>query len=395
MQSKKGYSRHAMRIGFDARWYNDSGVGTYVSGLLKALAQLSSDFEIVMLEDPRRPVPVKSTASLRRVLCSTPRYSIAEQFALPSVCRRERIDLLHEPFYVAPLWSPCPTVVTFHDLASFHFPIYGAVKRCVIQTGYRAAARRAAAVITCSRYSAHDIHSTLNVDLNRIHTTYYGVDSSIYSSTRTERDGAVLSRHGIRNPYVLLLGARNWRLKNFESAFRALARCRSQLDLKFQIVFCGVQDALREPAVSSVANPLHPCAVGAVSALDLAALYRNAVVFLFPSRFEGFGLPVVEAMSSGCPVVCSNAAALSEVAGDGALTVDPDDLPAMSNAVALLLTDDSARESWKARALSRASNFTFDRTARDTLNVYRRVLGLSTKATGEASPQGSRCLEVR
>jgi glycosyltransferase involved in cell wall biosynthesis len=363
-----------MRIGLDARWYNDSGVGTYILGLVRAFASIDGDHEIVAFENPEHPVPVTETPRLRKVIARAGRYSIREQFELAALSRREKVDLFHAPFYVAPRWTGVPLVATLHDMAAFHFPLYGPLKSMIVKAGYRDAARRADAIITPSNYSAADIRRTLHVPEERIYTVLHGVVSDEFSPESSARDEQVLATRGIRRPYVMMLGARNWKTKNLDTGLRVLAQCRAREGLRFQAVLAGPDDVLRSHSVDESVRHLDLLATGFVATEELAALYRNAEVFLLPSRFEGFGYPLIEAMACGCAVVSSTGGSLAEVAGNGAITADPDDEEQMSRAISMLLTDSDQREKWKARALERSREFSNERAARETLDVYRKVL---------------------
>jgi glycosyltransferase involved in cell wall biosynthesis len=172
---------------------------------------------------------------------------------------------------------------------------------------------------------------------------------------------------------VVVASAVNWRTKNLEAAFRAVALGRRKSGIDFQTVVYGPEDGLR--ALSSPLGTSHRNVryVGYLPASDLGVLFRNAQLFIMPSLYEGFGLPVLEAMACGCPVVTSNAGSLAEVAGSGAQTFAPSDVEGMAGAVARLLTCPGEARKWKALASSRAAEFSWQRAAEDTAAVYRRV----------------------
>src|SRR5258708_31812692 len=150
-----------MRVGFDARWYNDSGVGVYVAELLRAMAQLSRDFELVVYEDPQNPVPGLDGLPIVRIQVCAPKYSISEQLELRRRCRQDKLDIFHSPFYVAPLGLHCPLVVTVHDLIPFLFRIYPRPKQWMVKMGYRAAVRRAERATAASWRTAQNVPENL------------------------------------------------------------------------------------------------------------------------------------------------------------------------------------------------------------------------------------------
>lgn len=140
-----------MRIGFDGRWYGQSGVGNYVSDLLDAMQRVDGDIEIILYEDPENPLDHLDGARIRKIPVRARKYSAREQFELARRCRIDRLDVFHSPFYLTPWFASCPVVVTIHDLIPFLFDIYGLPKRLLIRLGYRLATRKAARVIADSQ----------------------------------------------------------------------------------------------------------------------------------------------------------------------------------------------------------------------------------------------------
>ncbi len=359
-----------MRIGFDARWYNNSGVGNYVVELLKALSGLAGDFEILAYEDPSNPLPRVSSHKIVKVPVLATKYSAEEQLELARRCRVDRLDVFHSPFYIVPLFAPCPVVVTIHDLIPFLFKVYSLPKQMMIRLGYRLAGWKAAHVIADSNNTAHDVIRILGVPGQRISVVHFGASEHFRPEGEPGEKEYLSARYGVRQPYVLLLGAKNWRTKNLSTALEALALCRRESELGFQTAVAGLSDGLQAVPQSNCAGDNEVVTTGFVPSQDLARLYRCARLFLFPSQYEGFGLPLLEAMSCGCPVVCSNAGSLTEVAGDGAVTVEPEDAANMAYAVASLLRDERARHALRLRALDRAAMFSWENAARETLSVY-------------------------
>jgi glycosyltransferase involved in cell wall biosynthesis len=348
-----------MRVGFDARWYNNSGVGTYIAGLLPALVRAGC--EMVIYIDPRHPVPVSSG-----------KYSPLGSFEFRRLEKRDNLDLFHCPFYAAPLLR-CPVVVTIHDLIPFLFPVYSLPKRKMVRSGYRLAAQRAAHVITDSRITAIDVEKILGVGQGKVSPIHLAADRDVFHPCGDADDMEELQREfGIRPPYVAVATANNWRTKNLKSALQALAMAHQNAGMEFQVVMFGSSGS-PEFTNSVEAYNLNVTRLGYVKAPDLATLFRHAHAFIMPSLYEGFGLPLVEAMSCGCPVITSNRGSLPEVAGTGAQCFDAFDIQAMAAAVVRLLRSPDELEQKRSDALRRAADFSWDRTAQATLSVYHLV----------------------
>jgi glycosyltransferase involved in cell wall biosynthesis len=371
-----------MRVGFDARWYNGSGVGTYITGLLQALAEFTDDFELVIYEEPENPVPVPSRARFSRVPVSSSRFSLAGQLELRALCKQAQIDVFHCPYqYAVPLVLSCPLVITIHDLIPLLFRTRAWHKQLVatplVSLGYRAAAARAHHIITDSANTSLDLKRILGVSANRITAVHLAASEAGFHPMKGAGEMETLAaKYGIRAPYVVVSSAGcNWRTKNLGTALRALAIGRQMSGVDFQTVVHGPEEGLNVASGRNSTSELNIRRVGYLTVSDLGALFRNANLFLTASLYEGFGLPVLEAMSCGCPVVTSNGGSLAEVAADGAQVFDPMDAQGMAEAVARLLCQAGERERWHARALARASAFSWRKTAAETLTVYQNVYG--------------------
>jgi glycosyltransferase involved in cell wall biosynthesis len=361
-----------LRVGFDARWYNDSGVGAYVQGLLGAMAQLGDELDLVIYEDARNPVPLPDCSNVRRVLLKAKKYSFVEQVELARRCSKDMLHIFHTPFYVVPLLAHCPVVVTVHDLIPFLFPIYSKVKQTIVRGGYRMGARKAAHIIADSDNTARDIQKILRISPARVSTVHLAA-SEVYRPKSDPGEFDLLQhKYGISQPYVLLASARNWRTKNLETALRVL-KAVHEMGVNFQTVVYGSPEGSKAcKADESIPSPEMKC-VGYIAADELAMLYRHARVFLFPSLYEGFGLPVLEAMACGCAVVASNGGALAEVAGSGAQAFDPHNVRGMADAVRELLSDPAKQRHWKEAALRRSADFSWMTAARETVRVYHQT----------------------
>lgn len=362
-----------MRVGFDARWYNQSGVGSYIAGLLPALCRAGC--ELVVYVDPRNPVPCLDKLSLQKVPVSTGKYSPLSSLELRRLEKRDKLDLFHCPFYAAPLLT-CPTIITIHDLIPFLFPVYSWPKQRMVRAGYRAMARQAAHVIADSQCTATDIEKILCLPSNRVSTIHLAAEREVFHPCGASDDEARLEeKFGIRKPFVVVASARNWRTKNLRSALQSLEIAQKESNVIFETVMYGPKEGL-DSLSADLARRLELHDLGYVDANDLAALFRHAHAFVMPSLYEGFGLPLVEAMSCGCPVITSDRGSLPEIAGAGAQCFDAFDVKDMANALCGLLRSPEELQQKKCNALRRAADFSWDKAALETISVYHHVIRL-------------------
>jgi glycosyltransferase involved in cell wall biosynthesis len=304
-----------------------------------------------------------------------------EQVALRRACAAASVDLLHSPYFASPLYPNVPTVVTIHDVIPLVMPAYGrSLHTRLYMKLVSAAARRASAVLTVSEAAKRDIVRTMSIPAGRVHVAYNAVDPSMRPTTDSVAVEAMRDSFGIAGDYILYFGGFDIR-KNVERVIRAYHAARRSFGRPHQLVVAG--------SLSLVGHPLYPdprplvrrlgleaqvVVTGRVSETDKTLLYGAATAFVFPSLYEGFGIPVLEAMACGAPVITSNVSSLPEVAGDAAILVDPTSIEAVADAMVRLVNDPALREELQARGFRRASEFSWDESAVRTLDVYRRVL---------------------
>jgi glycosyltransferase involved in cell wall biosynthesis len=244
----------------------------------------------------------------------------------------------------------------------------------MVKMGYRAAISRAAHIIADSRNTANDVQRILRVPAERITTVYCAVPQDCFHPHANAGELQDLrEKVGVEPPYVVAASARNWRTKNLASALHALELARGQSGVEFQTVVYGPEEGIRALGEEERWQRLNVRCTGYVTAEDLAALFRHAHFFIMPSLYEGFGLPILEAMSCGCPVLTSNGGSLAEIAGQGAQVFDPLDITGMAQAAAALLIDPEERERWRLSALRRSVDFSWDEAAAQTVSVYHHA----------------------
>jgi glycosyltransferase involved in cell wall biosynthesis len=370
-------------IGFDARLIGALGIGRYISGLLPKLALLLGERLTVIASR-------KDAALVRALIGGTPQlvtvnarpYRLREQSLLPLSLLRADLALIHFPHYNLPLLKPGRFVVTVHDLFPFEFPEIhsGPLPRAVNQMLMRNAVRRAAQIITPSRATAMAVRETFPGAFNRVTAIPEAADDRFTSVRNPAGEAAWQARLGIRPPYIFYLG--QWKAyKNLPLLFDAFTQVR-KAHPEAQLVVAG--DDPRHPEVRQRAAQLPAGSVVLPGRLPESAvpdLYRGASVLVLPSRAEGFGLPVIEAMACGVPVVCSDLPVLREIADGVATFCDPDDAAAFAGAIGDILgppPGPSPQGGGRIQlGIERARSFTWERAARQTVGAYEKVLGVS------------------
>ena len=369
-----------MRIGIDARKLHDFGIGTYIRNLLRQLARLDQTTEYVVLCRPDDREPLASLGrNFRAVVETAGNYSLAEQIRIPLALRRERVTLFHAPHYVLPPLVTCRSVVTIHDCIHLMFPQYlpNPLALAYARTSIHLAAKRSTRVLTVSESSKRDILRFVDIPAGKIDVIYNAYDERFGIEPRAEDVVRVRERYQLQGDFVLYAGNVKPH-KNVERLIEAfdLVRRRGLDHLKLIIIGDEISKyaALRR-AVH--AHQLHKYVrfLGYMPEETLAVMYRLAGVFVFPSLYEGFGLPPLEAMASGTPVVTSNVSSLPEVAGDAAVLVDPYDPTAIADGIERVLTDEGLRRELRTKGLARAKQFSWEASVRRVREIYGEVGG--------------------
>ena len=356
------------------------GIGTYIRNLVPALTNREPSVEMRLFhsrfDSPEPPEPwirEHHTHELRGKMRSLyVRWNVVGRPPLPAPLAGADIVHVTNHAGVAPAAARQRLVVTVHDLAFDVLP--GAFPprwRVVYRLGLRAAVRRADAIVTPSRTTAEDLLSRTAVDPSKLHVV--PLAASLPAGKLDADD--VLARLKIRGPYVLFVGTLEPR-KNLVRLVRAYRRVAAE-GFPHALVLVGPlgwhhESLMRELALQ---GPGEIVMTGEISADELDAVYRAADVFAYPSLYEGFGLPVLEALVRGIPTVASNTSAVPEVSGDAALGVDPRSVRSIAQAISSLVSDVGLADRMAARARAQAQRFSWDETARLTLQVYERVLG--------------------
>jgi glycosyltransferase involved in cell wall biosynthesis len=375
-----------MRVAIDARKLHVFGIGTYTRNLLRHLARIDQDNEYVLLcHQPDLGIGAQLGTNFRTVLEPSRNYSIGEQFHVPWVLHRERPDVFHAPHYVMPPAVRCRSIVTIHDCIHLMFPQYLPNRAAYLyaKASMWMAARRSHKILTVSEASKRDIIRFLNVPASKVVVVYNAMDERFGVAPSEEAIARVRERYQLDHRFVLYVGniKPHKNLVRLVEAFEQL-RARGFDDLTLLIIGDEISKlpALRR-AVHSHKLHKHVRFLGYLPDDTLAVLYRLADVFVFPSLYEGFGLPPLEAMACGAPVVTSNVSSLPEVTGDAAVLVDPYDATSIADGVAKVLSDPALRSEMRVKGIARAREFSWERSVSRTRQIYQEVAG-RVKAPG-------------
>jgi glycosyltransferase involved in cell wall biosynthesis len=384
-----------MKIGINTLFFRHptTGSGQYLIHLLNALAEIDSQNEYILVgPDPltdsvkeQLKVPfehwVKGVSGPLRHHASFEKMTW-EQWTGPREARKLHVDLFHVPHFAPPFFhGSTPTVVTIHDVIPLRLPLYHATAKAKVYSSVVSrAAHRANMIITVSQHAKQDIISALKLSADRIRVTYEAAGAEYTPVEDPEKLAATRARYGLTGRYIFYLGGLDAR-KNVPQLVRAFSHLYSRLgDPQLQLLISGNPDKQRGslfPDPRPVAADLGmdgQILFRFVEDEDKPAIYSGASAFVFPSLYEGFGLTPLEAMSCGAPVICSNRTSLPEVVGDAAITIDPDDLLSMVDAMYNVLTSDELGANLRVRGLQRAQQFNWQQTARETLAIYEEVL---------------------
>jgi glycosyltransferase involved in cell wall biosynthesis len=378
-----------MRVAIDARKLHDFGIGTYIRNLLRHLARIDHSTEYVLLcGEADLGVAAQLGPNFRAVLEPSPNYSLREQVHVPWVLRRERPDLYHAPHYVLPAGVRCPSVVTIHDCIHLMFPQYlpNRLAYAYARAQMWSAARRSDCILTVSEASKRDILHLFNVPPEKIVVVYNAIDSHFSVTPSEDAVARVRERYQLDHKFVLYVGNIKPH-KNLVRLIEAFDELRQGALEDLKLLIIGDQIS-KVPALRRAVHrhKLHKQVrfLGYVGDDQLAILYRLASVFVFPSLYEGFGLPPLEAMASGTPVVASNVSSLPEVVGDAAVLVNPYDVDAIVDGLRRVLTDPVLAADMSRKGIDRAREFSWEQSVAKTWAVYQTIAGKASAASETA-----------
>ncbi len=368
-----------MRVGIDARlvYYSKAGIGQYIIHLAKGLAKLDTPGDSFLLLQSRKDrTQIISNNNFSRVSLWTPSHHWLEQPALRVETATLGLDLLHSPDFIPPFRRPYKSVITVHDLAFLLYPqfmtresarYYGQIDHAVRSTDH---------IIAVSEATKQDLINLLGVPPDKITVIYEGCNPSYHPIERAEAAAFVRERFGLEANFIFFISTIEPR-KNVPTLLRSYRWLKDHYQRPEKLVLAGSKGWLFE----EVDRTIHELnlendvvLIGRVRDSEVNYLYNAASMLVYPSFYEGFGLPPLEAMTCGTPVIVSNIKVMPEVVGDAALLIDPHDVEGLGAAMHRLLTDESLRRDLIAKGLKRAAHFSWEQAARETLAVYRKVV---------------------
>ena len=374
-----------MRYGIDGRCIQDHfpGIGRYAYALAQHVPALAPNDEFVVYHDPTANntryelAALARSGNVRLERVEVGPLSLRQQAVLPRLARRDRLDLYHSPYYAISYLMPCPVVVTIHDLIPRLHPdcLPNPRLSAVFSLMLRAALWRAAGILVDAESTRADLAETMRVALSRITTVPLAAGAE-FSPRATRKVAQLLQRLQLDTPYLLYVGS-NKPHKNLPRLVEAWSSLTDPERSGRCLILAGREDPRYPQARKLVARLGISGSVrflGDVREQDLPLLYGGALAFVFPSVYEGFGLPVLEAMACGIPVGCANTSSMPDIVGDAALTFEPQSVTSIAEALRRLMAEPDLRESLAEAGLARSRVFSWERTATETLAVYRRIV---------------------
>ncbi len=375
-----GVNAHLLSL---AESYRSAGINWYIYNLLQHLPEMASDIEYTVFTSERRYTAAPGIhLQVSQLPTGRPPVRILwEQALQPGAVRRAKLDLLHGPAFVGPLFSACPLVVTVHDLSFLFFPqSFRTLNRSYLRLFTWLSVRRAQRVLAVSESTKRDLVQHYGLSPDKVDVVYNGVDSA-FRPLPADQVAAFRRQAGLPERFMLFVGTLEPR-KNVVRLIEAYARLPKE---RPPLVLVGGKGWLYEQIFAQVealnlSGQVH--FAGYVLAGDLPLWYNAADLFVYPSLYEGFGLPPLEAMACGTAVITSTASSLPEVVGKAGLAVDPTDTEALATAMGQMLIAKDLREQMQAEGLAQAQKFSWAKTAQSTVGSYRRALASGEGAVG-------------
>lgn len=374
-----------MKIGINARYLQKetSGIINYLLNLIINLKKIDRQNEYILFFGNDKPVPAEVLCdNFKSDIPSMPTNSqimrvLWEHLYLPVAIKKLKIDVFHEPSFIAPVFKKCPTVITIYDLAFLYYPKCFTRRNVMYFKAMLAGSiNRADAIIAISENTKKDIINHFKVHPDKIKVIYGGVDAFFRIVNNAEETSRVKRKFNITKEYILNVSLISPR-KNLISLLKSFKKLREDKNIDCQLVIAGgkgwrYKDIFKMVRLLELDNNI--IFTDYVSNEELLHLYNNAMLFAYPSLYEGFGLPILEAMACGCPVVSSSTSSIPEVCADAAMLVNPESIDDLTEAIYIMITEDSIKQVYKKKGLERIKYFLWEGTAQKTLSVYKKVI---------------------
>lgn len=360
-----------MQIGIDIRELEPgkrTGIGRFLVNLLSASALRRSRHAWILFGNQRTEPP----DGFPMIRISESSRLLWDQLLLPSALARQRIDLFFSPYRKAPLWLPCPSVVTIHDLLPFTLTATSSAQSRLFWMLMRRMARHAMRIMTVSEFVKRDIVHHLGVPPEKVTVIYHGLHPSFCPVVPEQARAQLAERLGITGDYILFVGQLNPH-KNIDKLIAAYAALPDSMRQRYQVLIAGGGGSTRQALEALIIRQKLGRSVRLLGVVEdelLPPLYSMASVCVLPSEHEGFGLPVIEAMACACVVIAARRAALPEIVGEAGLLVDPAEPRSLTGALEQALTDGALRQTLRARGLARAKQFSLDQTVSRFLQLF-------------------------
>ena len=372
-----------MRIGIDATALPEQpvGAGNYIIQLVTAFAKMDLDFEFLVFaqKGKRELFDFPTNENLRWEIVSdmSPMNRLFwEQTTFPGLVHRSDVDLLHSLHYTQPVRLGCPSVVTIHDMTFFLFPdLHTRAKRLFFPFAIRSSVRRADALVAISESTRQDSIRLLGVSPQKIFTTQLGITGEFREAKEKDLLINIREKYDLPDLFILFVGLVEPR-KNIPFLIRAFKALVVE-GIKHKLVIAGrfgwmYQEVFNQIEELGLKDRVQ--FTGYLPQDDLPMVYNLASLFVYPTKYEGFGFPALEAMACGTPVITTAISSLPEIVGDAGILVPPGDEQALTGAMAEVLRDSTLSNQLRTRGLQRSEYFTWERTARETMKVYKQVL---------------------
>lgn len=375
------------KIGIDARFYGPTGkgLGRYAQKLVEYLEQVEGGNDkrhyVVFLRKENFDLYKPKHKNFSKKVADFRWYSFAEQVYFPFFLYKQNLDLVHFCHFNVPLLYCKQFVVTIHDLILFHHPTvknttlnkyFYFLKLFAYKVAIKSAAKRAKKIIAVSKFTKEDIIANLNIPKERVEMTYEGCEYQCFLNYKSDKE--ILKKYGIIKPYLLYVG-NAYPHKNLERLVEVFAKVKKRKkDLQLVLVggkdffYSRLEEFVKKGDFSGVVFP------GYVPDAELDVLYKEAKLYVFPSLYEGFGLPPLEALAKSTMVASSDRTSMPEILGDIAYYFDPEDLESMENAIKEGIEYDKEREGLSQRVVQKLKKFSWQKMSEETVDVYKEVL---------------------